>query len=79
MVQYTRNSFYIPLITRQRPMEITVDVELLYDVANQRKHETIQGRPCNRWLEEQQSMLALPLEKKGYYLQLGRKISVMVT
>lgn len=27
MVQYTRNSFYIPLMTRLRPMGITVDVE----------------------------------------------------
>ena len=27
MVQYTRNSFYIPLMTRLRPMRITVDVE----------------------------------------------------
>ncbi|WP_154145384.1 IS21-like element IS100 family transposase, partial [Yersinia pestis] len=62
MVQYTRNSFYIPLMTRLRPMGITVDVETanrhglrwLHDVANQRKHETIQARPCDRWLEEQQ-------------------------
>jgi nicotinamidase-related amidase len=57
MVQYARNSFYIPLMTRLRPMGITVDVETanryglrwLYDVANQRKHETIQTRPCDRW------------------------------
>ncbi len=63
MVQYTRNSFYILLMTRLRPMGITVDVETanrhglrwLQDVANQRKHETIQARPCDRWLEEQQS------------------------
>ncbi|GBK56195.1 transposase [Edwardsiella piscicida] len=27
MVQYTRNSFYIPLMTRLRPLGITVDVE----------------------------------------------------
>ncbi|EIS93111.1 transposase, partial [Yersinia pestis PY-76] len=55
-------------MTRLRPMGITVDVETanrhglrwLHDVANQRKHETIQARPCDRWLEEQQSMLALP-------------------
>ncbi|MCT9744640.1 IS21 family transposase, partial [Escherichia coli] len=60
--------------TRLRPMGITVDVETanrhglrwLHDVANQRKHETIQARPCDRWLEEQQSMLALPPEKKGH-------------
>ncbi len=53
MVQYTRNSFYIPLMTRLRPMGITVDVETanrhglrwLHDVANQRKHETIKARP----------------------------------
>lgn len=56
MVQYTRNSFYIPLMTRLRPMRITVDVETanryvlrwLHDVANQRKHETIQTRSCGR-------------------------------
>lgn len=54
MVQYTRNSFYIPLMTRLRPMGITVDVETanrhglrwLHDVANQRKHETIQPVPA---------------------------------
>ncbi len=53
MVQYTRNSFYIPLMTRLRPMGITVDVETanrhglrwLHDVANQQKHETIQDHP----------------------------------
>ena len=83
MVQYTRNSFYIPLMTRLRPMGITVDVETanrhglrwLHDVANQRKHETIQARPCDRWLEEQQSMLALPPEKKEYDVQLESLIS----
>lgn len=59
MVQYTLNSFSIPLMTRLRPMGITVDVETtnryglrrLYDVANQRKHETIQPRPYDRWVE----------------------------
>ncbi|AJK06002.1 putative transposase Orf A, insertion element IS100 (plasmid) [Yersinia pestis] len=41
-------------MTRLRPMGITVDVETanrhglrwLHDVANQRKHETIQARPA---------------------------------
>ncbi|STI54608.1 transposase [Escherichia coli] len=82
MVQYTRNSFYIPLMTRLRPMGITVDVETanrhglrwLHDVANQRKHETIQARPCDRWLEEQQSMLALPPEKKEYDVHPGENL-----
>lgn len=82
MVQYTRNSFYIPLMTRLRPMGITVDVETanrhglrwLHDVANQRKHETIQARPCDRWLEEQQSMLALPPEKKEYDVHSGENL-----
>ncbi|HAV2138856.1 TPA: IS21 family transposase [Serratia marcescens] len=82
MVQYTRNSFYIPLMTRLRPMGITVDIETanryglrwLYDVANQRKHETIQTRPCDRWMEEQQSMLALPPEKKQYDVQVDESL-----
>ncbi|HBS2681450.1 TPA: IS21-like element ISSen3 family transposase, partial [Klebsiella pneumoniae] len=82
MVQYARNSFYIPLMTRLRPMGITVDVETanryglrwLYDVANQRKHETIQTRPCDRWVEEQQSMLALPPEKKQYDVQVDESL-----
>lgn len=82
MVQYTRNSFYIPLMTRLRPMGITVDVETanrhglrwLHDVANQRKHETIQARPCDRWLEEQQSMLSLPPEKKEYDVHPGENL-----
>lgn len=82
MVQYTRNSFYIPLMTRLRPMGITVDVETanrhglrwLYDVANQRKYETIQARPCDRWLEEQQSMLSLPPEKKEYDVHPGENL-----
>ncbi len=77
MVQYTRNSFYIPLMTRLRPMGITVDTETanryglrwLHEVANQRRHETIRCRPCDRWLEEQQSMLALPPEKKQCEVQ----------
>lgn len=78
MVQYARNSFYIPLMTRLRPMDIAVDVETanryglrwLHEVANQRKHETIQTRPCDRWLEEQQAMLALPPEKKMHDVQI---------
>ncbi|AJJ79333.1 helix-turn-helix family protein [Yersinia pestis Antiqua] len=82
MVQYTRNSFYIPLMTRLRPMGIPVDVETanrhglrwLHDVANQRKHETIQARPCDRWLAEQQSMLALPPEKKEYDVHLDENL-----
>ena len=52
---------HIPLMTRFRPMGSTVDVETanryglrwLYDVANQRKHETIRTCPCDRWVEEQ--------------------------
>ncbi|ECE6879391.1 IS21 family transposase, partial [Escherichia coli] len=72
----------IPLMTRLRPMGITVDVETanrhglrwLHDVANQRKHETIQARPCDRWLEEQQSMLALPPEKKEYDVHLDENL-----
>lgn len=80
--KYTRNSFYIPLMTRLRPMGITVDVETanrhglrwLHDVANQRKHETIQARPCDRWLEEQQSMLALPPEKKENDVHPGENL-----
>uniref|UniRef100_UPI0039E0F133 IS21 family transposase n=1 Tax=Yersinia pestis TaxID=632 RepID=UPI0039E0F133 len=52
MVQYTRNSFYIPTNDSPAPpMGITVDVETanrhglrwLHDVANQRKHETSPG------------------------------------
>ena len=46
----------------------------LHDVANQRKHETIQARPCDRWLEEQQSMLALPPEKKEYDVHPGENL-----
>lgn len=69
-------------MTRLRPMGITVDVETanrhglrwLHDVANQRKHETIQARPCDRWLEEQQSMLALPPEKKEYDVHLDENL-----
>lgn len=82
MVHYTRYSFYIPLMTRLRPMGITVDVETanryglrwLYDVANQRNHETIQTRPCDRWLEEQQSMLALPPESRQYDVQVDESL-----
>ncbi|EFW58576.1 putative transposase [Shigella flexneri CDC 796-83] len=63
-------------------MGSTVDVETanrhglrwLHDVANQRKHETIQARPCDRWLEEQQSMLALPPEKKEYDVHPGENL-----
>ncbi len=69
-------------MTRLRPLGITVDVETanryglrwLHDVANQRKHETIQTRPCDRWIEEQQSMLALPPEKKQYHVQVDESL-----
>ncbi|EFV6365879.1 IS21 family transposase, partial [Shigella flexneri] len=37
-------------------------------------HETIQARPCDRWLEEQQSMLALPPEKKEYDVHPGENL-----
>lgn len=82
MVQYTRNRFYIPLLTRLRLMGISVDVETpnryglrwLYYVANQRKQETIQTRPCDRWVEEQQSMLALPPEKEQYDVQVDESL-----
>jgi hypothetical protein len=82
MVQYTRNNFYIPLMTRQRPMVINVDVETanrygllwVHDVASQRKHETIQTRPCDQWLEERQSMLALLPEKKEYDEQVDESL-----
>ncbi|EGD0796985.1 IS21 family transposase, partial [Salmonella enterica] len=35
---------------------------------------TIQTRPCDRWIEEQQSMLALPPEKKQYDVQVGESL-----
>ncbi|ACY85916.1 putative transposase [Edwardsiella piscicida] len=62
--------------------QFTVDVETanryglrwLHDVANQRRHETIQTRPCDRWIEEQQSMLALPTEKKQYDVQVDESL-----
>lgn len=71
MVGYTRHSFYVPLMTRLKPADVNLDIETanryglrwLHDVANQRKHETIQVRPCDRWLEEQKSMLALPPQR----------------
>lgn len=83
MVQYTRNSFYIPLMTRLKPMDIVVDVETanrhglrwLYDVANQRVHETIKTRPCDRWTEEQQAMLALPPDKKIFDVQVRENLT----
>ncbi|MEJ5044925.1 IS21 family transposase [Pantoea nemavictus] len=85
--QYTRNSFYIPLMTRLRPMDIVVDVETanrhglrwLYDVANQRIHETIKVRPCDRWNDEQQAMLALPPEKKQYDVQVRDSLTTFDT
>ena len=33
-----------------------------------------QARPCDRWLEEQQSMLALPPEKKEYDVHLDENL-----
>lgn len=64
MVQYVRNSFYIPLMTRLRPMDIALDtgtanrhaLRWLHEVANCRQHETLRARPCERRAE----MLALP-------------------
>lgn len=36
--------------------------------------ETTQTRLCGRWMKEQQSMLALPLEKKQYDLQVDETL-----
>ncbi len=63
-------------------MGITVDVETanrhglrwLHDVANQRKHETIRPVPAIAGSEEQQSMLALPPEKKEYDVHVGENL-----
>ena len=54
-------------------MGITVDVETanrhglrwLHDVANQRKHETIQARPCDRGSKSRAVHAGLPPRKKS--------------
>jgi len=82
MVGYTRQSLYIPLMTRLRPAGVTLDVETanyegwrwLREVANQREHQTIHCRPCDRWLEEQQAMLALPPDKPAQQLLIKEDI-----
>lgn len=83
MVGYTRQSFYIPLMTRLRPAGVAVDVETanregrrwLSEVANQRVHQTIHCRPCERWVEDQQAMLALPPEKPAEQLLIKEDIN----
>ncbi len=60
-------------MTRLRPMGITVDVETanrhglrwLHDVANQRKHETIRARPCDRWARRAAVHAGTASEKKS--------------
>lgn len=82
MVGYTRQSFYIPLMTRLKPAGVSVDVDTanreghrwLSEVANQREHQTIHCRPCDRWVEEQQAMLALPPEKPAEQLLIKEDI-----
>ncbi|WP_336717763.1 IS21 family transposase [Pantoea ananatis] len=84
MVGYTRQSFYIPLMTRLRPAGVTLDVETanregwrwLSEVANQRMHQTILCRPCDRWVEEQQAMLALPPDRPAEQLLIKEDIQL---
>ncbi|WP_370521055.1 IS21 family transposase [Pantoea sp. BAV 3049] len=81
MVQYIRNSFYIPLLTRQRSLGNALDVvtanqealSWLQEVANCRHHCTIGMRPCDRCQEEQQSMLSLPPHSKHFGTQKRMK------
>ncbi|MGE9553048.1 IS21 family transposase [Erwinia amylovora] len=82
MVQYIRNSFYIPLLTRQRSLGNVPDVATtnqevlnwLQEVANCRHHCTIGMRPCDRYQEEQQSMLSLPPDNEQSGTQKRMKI-----
>jgi len=84
MVGYTRQSFYIPLMTRLRPAGVVLDTETanregrrwLSEVANSREHQTIRCRPCDRWLEEQQAMLALPPNKPAEQLLIKEDIQL---
>lgn len=82
MVRYTRDSFYIPLMTKLRAAGIPLDVETanieikawLRDVANVRLHQTLLEQPVRRFEQEVHHLQPLP-----YPLAPRQAVSRIVT
>ena len=63
-IRYLRYSFYVPLASKLKQAELSVDVETanqavmiwLRDIANVRVHGTTGEQPSRRWQEEKQSL-----------------------
>jgi transposase len=68
-IGYLRRSFYVPLSARLEQANLTLDLETanvevltwLRDVANVREHGTTKASPTERWRQEVEALLALPV------------------
>lgn len=68
MVHYVRQSFYLPLMTRLKQVDLDIDVDTanryvrrwLDNVANVRVHRTINTQPIKRFAEESPKLQPLP-------------------
>jgi transposase len=66
--RYLRYSFYYPLVSRLRQVQLPLDVHTantevhkwLRDIANQRVHATLKCRPLSLWEHERPALQALP-------------------
>ncbi|MBX3709914.1 MAG: IS21 family transposase [Gammaproteobacteria bacterium] len=78
--RFLRYSFYNPLVSRLKPLGLTVDIELgnyevkrwLRDIANQRVHATTGQVPAVKLQEEKQWLQPLP----AHYVGLNRKAPI---
>lgn len=68
-IGYLRRSFYVPLTSQLKQAGLTLDAETanlevlkwLRDVANTRTHQTTQAVPAERWTQEREALLPVPL------------------
>ena len=68
-IGYLRYSFYVPLASQLKQAGLALDAETanlevlkwLRDVANARTHQTIQAVPAQRWEQEREALLPVPL------------------
>jgi transposase len=75
--RYLRESFYYPLVSKLRPLGLTLDPQLanyevkkwLRDIANQRLHATISQIPNQLLLEEKEYLKPLPFGYTGKIIQ----------
>ena len=76
--RYLRESFFNPLVSRLKPLGLTIDAELanydvkkwLRDIANQRIHATLKEQPAARLEHEKQYLQPLPAQYTGNVISL---------